>query len=173
MFKPVGEKSRRDLALEVLQSHAVGDVIEYGEFAEALGLSSRRVIQSAVRAAGRDYLRVNQHALEAVPNVGYRVVDPDGHVRLADKQRKRSVKTLQRGEALVRSVDYNGMSADTRRVAENMLLGFAHLIEANKRMDGRVASVERVQDAVIQRQERTEAEVEALKARLEKITAAA
>lgn len=168
-FEPIGEKSRKDYALEVLRKHAVGEVVTYAEFAKHLGSEDRRVIQAAVRDAAKDFLRFDRHAVEAVVNKGYRIVDADDHVRLAEKQRKRSVKTLRKGEALVVSVDYNGMTPEARRLAEGMALGFGHLLEANRRMDARLASVERAQEAVSEQQEHTAEELDALKARLARL----
>ena len=172
LFKPVGEKSRKDFALEVLREHSVGDVVPYATFGDRLGDDARRVIQAAVRDAGKDFLKLDGHAIEAVPNVGYRVVEPDGHVRLAEKQRKRSVRSLRRGSSLVSSVDYNGMSAESRRLAEGMAMGFAHLLEQNARMDARVRSVEVVADAVAEKQDRTDSEVAELRARLSRLESA-
>lgn len=169
MFEPLREKSRKDYALEVLREHRVGEVVTYKALSDRVGCDDRRVLQAAVRDAAKDYLRFDQHAVEAVPNEGYRVVAADEHVRLAEKQRRRSVKTLRRGEALVVSVDYNDLSPDARRLAEGMALGFARLIEANRRMDSRLASVERAQDAVVERQDHTDSEVAELKARLARL----
>ena len=169
LFQPVGEKSRKDYALEVLREHTAGDVVTYEVLAERVWSEDRRVLQAAVRDAGKDYLRYDEHALEAVPNVGYRVVRPDDHVRLAEKQRKRSVRSLRKGSALVVSVDYNGMSPEARKLAEGMALGFAHLLEANRRMDSRVRSVERATEAVVEKQDRTDSEVAELRARLARL----
>lgn len=171
-FEPIGEKSRKDYALEVLREHDTGDVVTYESLAERVGSEDRRVVQAAARDAGRDFLRFDQRAIEAVPNVGYRIVEPEGHLRLAEKQRVRSVRTLRRGELLVTSVDYNGLSDEGRRLAEGMARGFAHLIEANRRMDARVAVVERAQDAVAERQQRTADEVAELRERLARLESA-
>lgn len=168
-FAPVGEKSRKDYALEVLREHNVGDVVTYEVLEGRVGSEDRPVIQAAVRDAAKDFLRFDQHAVEAVPNIGYRIVEPDGHVRLAEKQRKRSVRSLRRGSSLVSSVDFNGMTPDARKLAEGMALGFAHLLEANARMDARVRSVERATDAVAEKQDRTDVEVAELRARLARL----
>lgn len=173
MFEAIGEKSRKDYALEVLREHSTGDVVPYEVLGERIGSAERRVVQAAVRDAGRDFLALDQRAVEAVPNVGYRIVKPDDHVRLAEKARRSSVRRLRRGEALVSSVDYNGMSPESRRLAEGMALGFAHLLEANRRMGARVRGVERAADAVAVKQERTESEVSELRERLARLEAQA
>lgn len=169
LFVPVGEKSRKDYALEVLREHSVGAVVTYEVLEERVGSPERAVLQAAVRDAAKDFLKLDQHAVEAVPNVGYRVVEPDDHVRLAEKQRKRSVRSLRKGSSLVSSVDFNGMTPEARKLAEGMALGFAHLLEANARMDARVRSVERATDAVVEKQDRTDAEVAELRARLARL----
>ncbi|MGO1736877.1 MAG: hypothetical protein ACTHZ9_11230 [Leucobacter sp.] len=168
-FTPIGEKSRKDYALDVLREHSTGDVIEYETFSDRVGSDDRRIVQAAVRDAAKDFLQLNQHAVEAVPNLGYRIVEPGDHLRLAEKRRKSSLVNLRKGEELVSSVDYNELSDEGRRLAEGMAMGFSRLIEANRRMDARLAVVERAQDAVVIHQERTDEEVTELKERLARL----
>ena len=169
MFETVGEKSRKDYALEVLRRHDVGDVVTYDELGEHLGTGDRQILQAAVRSAAREFLTSDRHAVEAVTNQGYRVVAPGEHMRLAEKQRRSSVKKLRRGKALVSHVDYSTLPTDARRLAEGMAIGFAHLIEEHHKTNARVSTLERAHDAVAERQDRTEEEVSELRARLARL----
>ena len=168
-FEKIGEKSRKDYALEVLRSHTVGQVVTYDALSEAVGSGDRAVIQAAARDAAKDFLKFDKHAIEAVPNEGYRIVTADEHVRLAEKQRKRSVRTIRKGQHLVSRVDFNTMTPEARKLAEVMELGFAHMLEAERRISARQDAQERVTEATVKRQDRTEEEVAELKARLARL----
>ncbi|WP_424462983.1 hypothetical protein [Pseudoclavibacter helvolus] len=171
-FEKVGEKSRRELALDVLRLHSPGDVVAYNELAEALGVDpddERVVVQAAVRNAAIEFLDVDLHAVEAVQNQGYRIVRADEHVRLAHKLQKRSTRALKRGRKTVQKVDMNGMDPNLRRVVEATGQAFALQIDFNRRMDVRQTNIEKAVVSVAKKQERSDAEIAELQERLARL----
>lgn len=171
-FEPAGEEARWKVVYRLLKSKSVGDVLTYAEMGEALGMDpdeDRHSMQMALRRAAKEYLTVDQHALDVMPNVGYRVVTPPEHMNLAKRQQRRSRKALTRGHAQVVHVDMNGMEPEVRKGFELMALAFSAQMSFMKRMDVRQSRLEQAVSAVTPRVERTETEVAELRERLARL----
>jgi len=125
-FEPVGDESRWLKIYRLLQGKQVGDVLTYEEMGEVLGLDpkDRQMLRRALRRAKAEFLNVESHALEADPNVGYRVVAPPEHLGIARGYQRRSRRALVRGRDLVIHVDFNGMETTLRRNFDSMVVSF-------------------------------------------------
>lgn len=169
-FTPVGERARWRIVYDVLTDLMPGDVLTYERCASVLDLdpvSDRGLIQKTVREAQRRNEVDNKRAIEAVPNVGYRVVQPIEHARLAKNYQRRSVVALRSGKSKVVHVDLAGMNPDTRKGFELMALAFSRQEDFNRRVDVRQRRLEEGLAAVAQKTERSSDEVAELRARLE------
>lgn len=94
-FKPKGERAEWRLIYDRLLAHAdFGHVIKIEELDEILGRSfidNRSPIYKA-----RDYLGAMRHRwLEAIPAVGYRVIEASEHMRAALDRKKRAQRQLR------------------------------------------------------------------------------
>jgi hypothetical protein len=168
-FEPLGEKSRKDLALDLLEAGSPGDVLTYDDLAGKVGTHSRPAIQAAVREAAPSFLRSRGHAIENIPGEGYRIVEPDGHIRISEKRRERSSRELEKAHDVVVYVDESEMSPDARKVTEGLRSVLSAQMDFNRRMDARLRSNERATAAVASRAERTEDEVRKLRERMERL----
>ena len=171
-FEPKGDRARWRVVYDVLAVRVVGAVVTYEVLADVLDLdpeADRGLIQATVRRAAREYEEVDSRALEAVPNVGYRVVEPTEHMRLARGQQRRSHKALARGHSKVVHVDLSGLDPEARRAFEIVAQAFAMQMDFNRRMDVRQGRLEQVVRGIGERHERSEAEILELKARLERL----
>ncbi len=170
-FRPAGDRARWQVIYDLLRKTETGRVLTYAEIAEALGLDERErhAIQMAVRRAAKQHEVQDNRAIEAVPNVGYRVVEAPEHLRLARSQQKRSTKALERGHSKVVHVDLTGVDPATRGLFEAMVRGFSLQMEFNRRFDVRQKRLEQSLDAMSERTERTEQEIADLKARLARL----
>jgi hypothetical protein len=148
MFDTIADKPRWALALDVFRDHHVGDVVAYADIAAVLDKDDRATIQSAAREAGKRLLIEDGHAIEAVPNKGYRIVAPDEHIRLARGHEKRSRKALVRGHATVQNVDLNGLSEESKRVVLATAAGFSRVLDMMRQTNKNVARVARAQEAL-------------------------
>lgn len=147
-----------------------GDVLTYERAAEVLDLHpvvDRPVIQGAIRDAQRRNEVDNKHAIEAVPNVGYRVVEAAEHARLAKNYQRRSVVALKAGKSKVVNVDMSKLPPDTRKGFELMALAFSRQEDFNRRVDVRQRQLEQAMAAVTKQTERSSEEVAELRARLD------
>ena len=148
MFETVGEKPRWVLALEVFREHAVGDIVAYADIGAALDSADRRVVQQAAMGARKRLLEEDQRAIEAVPNKGYRIVEPSEHVRLAKSHERRSRRALVRGHKTITHVDMNALSDEGQRLALATAQGFARVLDAMAAQDKRISRVAKAQEAL-------------------------
>lgn len=171
-FQPAGDRARWRVVYELLRETQTGDVLTYGEIGAALGLDpdgERHALQMAVRRAAKEHEVADRRAIEAVPNVGYRVVEAPEHLRLARGQQKRAGKALERGHSKVVHVDLSGMEPETRHAFEVVARAFSMQMDFNRRFDVRQKRLEESLDAMTERTERTEQEIADLKARLARL----
>lgn len=175
-FKPLGDRARWRVLYELLRKLRVGDTLTYEEMGAALHLdpvAERQTIQLAMRRAARELEQVDKHAVDVRANVGYEIVAPASHGELAKRHQRKSHRSLTRGHSKVVNVDFNGMDPEARKAIELMASAFAAQLDFNRRMDVRQANLERAVEAVTkradERAERTEVELDELKARLARL----
>ena len=171
-FEPVGETARWRIIYDLLQPLATGSTLTYETIGEALGLGAsgdRHTIQMAARRAGAESERVDKRAIEAIKNVGYRIVEPEEHGRLAVYQQRRSSRALKSGRSKVVNVDLTGLEPEVRKAFEVMAQAFAMQLDFNRRMDVRQKRLETAVNSIEERHDRSASEVAELKARLERL----
>ncbi|BBC66956.1 hypothetical protein MMRN_38520 [Mycobacterium marinum] len=111
-FEPAGAVARWRVLYDLLGERTVGDVLTYDTMAEALELDpvkDRHTIQVAMRRAAKELEQEDKHALEPVQNVGYRIVEPEEHLKLARQHQRRSSRALVRGHSKVVNVDLSSV----------------------------------------------------------------
>lgn len=175
-FTPSGERARWRILYDLLRECEIGDLLTYDDMATALDLEpvkDRHTIQLAMRRAAAELETVDKRVVDAVQNVGYRVIEPAEQLGLARRHQRKSNRSLARGRSKAVNVDYNLIPADARRAFEVVAAAFAMQQEFNRRLDIRQRNLERAIESVTQqageRQERTDAELAALRERLERL----
>lgn len=171
-FEPAGETARWRILYAALQERSVDDVFTYEEMAELLELDpavDKHTIQVAMRRAAIELEKVDKHAVEAVVNVGYRIVEPEEHLRLAKGQQRRSSRALARGQSKVVNVDLSNVEPEVRQAFQVVAAAFSMQLEFNRRTDIRQKKLEDALDAVRDKSTRTDEEVAELRARLERL----
>lgn len=171
-FGPKGETARWRLLYQLLAQTEVGDILRYEAMADKLELdpeADRHTIQVAMRRAARELLLVDKHAVEAVKNIGYRVVEPEEHLRLAKSQQRKSTQALVRGNSQVVNVDLSGVDPEVRNAFQVVASAFAMQMEFNRRTDIRQKKLEDALDSVREQSTKTDEEVSELRKRLERL----
>lgn len=171
-FQPIGERARWRLLYDVLRPLQVNDTVTYEQLAAVVGMdpdAERPKLQMTLRRAAREFEEVDKHALEVIPNVGYRVVTAPEHLTLARKQQKRANKALVRGHSKVVNVDFNEIDPETRKAFEVVARAFSMQMEFNRRFDIRQRRLEAVVETVSTRAEKTDEELERLRERLARL----
>lgn len=172
-FEPTGDRARwRIVYDDLLRDCDHGDQVTYETMGAALNLDpdeDRHAIQMAVRRAARELEEVDKRALDAIPNVGYRVVEAMEHMQLARRQQRRSHHALSSGKSKVANVDLSGLDPETRKAFEVMAQAFAMQMDFNRRIDVRQRNLESATRSVVERQERSENEIAGLRERLARL----
>lgn len=171
-FEPIGERARWRVIYDLLRKKNVGDSLTYDEISEAIDLhpqNDRHAMQMATRRAAKELEQVDERALEPIANVGYRVVEPREHLRLARLQQKKSQRALESGHSKVTHVDLSGMDVETRRAFEVVAIAFSMQMEMTRRLDVGQKRLEAAVASVVERTERSEEELAELRERLERL----
>lgn len=171
-FTPLGETARWRILYGVLQDTAVGSVAPYNQLAQALSVHpvrDRRTIQAAMSRAARELEEVDKHAVEAVANIGYRVVEASENLRLARGHQRKSVLALRRGKSKlvnIDPVDFSKLPAAMQTLVHNALVLVTEQQDFNRRTDIRQKNLEAAMASVQQKSSATEDQVAALTRRL-------
>jgi hypothetical protein len=169
-FQPLGTEARWRTLYGLLQQKGIGDVLTYEEMADALEMdpvSDRQALQVTFRRAAIQYEEDDRRAVDAVRGVGYRIVEPSEHLKLAKRHGKKAGNQLKLAYSKAVNVDLSGESSDVVKAFELVALGFAHQMEVNRRQ---AATNQRTQRALANASikiERTDDEVNALRERME------
>lgn len=171
-FAPKGEQARWRTIYEMLVPLAVDQQITYAELGEALELhpdDDRHTIQMAVRRAAKEFEEVDKHALESVPNTGYRVAAVPEHLLLAKRQQQRAGRALQRGHSKVVNVDLSNVEPEIRSAFQVVAQAFSMQMEMNRRLDTRQRKLEQTVQSINDQQGRSDAELAELRARIDRL----
>ncbi len=164
-FKPQGERARWRLIYDLLCRKDINDLVTYDDLADTIGMDAgteRHAIQMATRRAAKEYLEVNRRAIEVQPNVGYRIVEPKEHLRLARSHNSKAGRALVRGHSTATNVDLTGMDMEMRRAFEAVAVVMSKQMEFNRRLEYRQHRLAAALESVSTRQELTEERVEEL-----------
>jgi len=171
-FIPKGEQARWRIIYGLLTPLKVDDVLTYAQIGQALELdpvSDRHAIQMSMRRAAKELEVENKHALDVVPNVGYRIVPAPEHLDLARRQQRRAGKALARGHSKVVNVDLADVEPAVRSAFQVVAQAFAMQMDMNRRLAGRQDKLEATVEEIAGRSERSEAELAELRARLDRL----
>lgn len=171
-FEPEGDRARWQVIYDLLRAAAVGQVVTYDEMAAALNMNAERDrhrIQVAMRRAALEHERVDKRAIDAVVNVGYRIVEAPEHLVLAKRHQRRSTRQLVRGYSKTVNVDLSSVPPEVQHAFGVVAQAFAMQMEFNRRFDVRQKRLEESIRSTVARTERTESELSELRARLERL----
>lgn len=171
-FTPIGDRPRWAVVYDFLKAHDVAEVVTYAELAEVLDLDpvrNRSAVQVAVRSAAGRFLTEERQALEAVPNVGYRIVEASEHLRLAKGHQAKASTALVRSHKTVVHTDVNGFDPALRRVFEVTATALSYQMDFIRRLDVRTAELESTMNVIAAGRERTDEEVAEIRRRLDRM----
>lgn len=169
-FTPQGSKAKWEQVFEVFSGHQSGDTVSYAEIDFALdGVHTRTQVQGIVYQAARRLLERENKALEAIPNIGYRIVQANEHVRLAGKQQGRASRALARGTRQVVHVDLNGLTEVEKALVQATGHALAAQADYMRRLDIRQKRTERAVATVTKVQSEQSEEMQRLQERIARL----
>lgn len=148
------------------------DIVTYEQAAEALDLHperDRKTIQKAMNRAGEELEQADKRALRPVPNIGYRVAEPNEHITLAREYQTKSKTAIERGVSKVVNVNLNGMDPAARSLTLAVAQVLSRQADMMNRFDLRQQKTEEQMREIIERQDRSEAETAELRERLARL----
>lgn len=169
-FAPKGEQSRWKLIYDQLCQMQVDDMVTYEALGKLLQLNpndDRHQIQMAMRRAAREYLETNCRALDSVRNVGYRIVEPSEHLRLANGHNRKAGRSLHRGYEVATRVDVTGLDQAMRDALNSFALMAAAQSALNKRLARDQAKLAKALETVATKQGLSDERLARLEQRLE------
>jgi len=150
-FKPLGERSRWRMIYELFQKAKIGETVTYEQIGEALGLHPKRhrhEMQMAARRASVELARVDRHEVDAVRNVGYRVVEHREILGMARRRNRRAGNQLVRGQVTAQAVDLNQVDEEMRKGLETLARGLAAQSEINRAVGARLKRHEQIMNGL-------------------------
>lgn len=173
-FRPIGERARWLDLLDLLRAAHINEVVTYAAMAAALDLDpekDRTAIRSALYRAAKEHEAVDKRAVVAVPNEGYRIVEPQEHLGLARGHQKRFFRALVRGHSKAVNVDMSKIEPEARKALEMVGTVIALQLDFNRRAEAKLAAHEKAIKSLTEATERTDAERDEFRARLERLEA--
>lgn len=111
-FAPKGEIPEWRMIYEGLLEHAnSGDIVTYPEIDAVLG-RALDINRGPLYRARRELGEMRKHWLEAIPNIGYRVIEPSEHVRISAVHRRKSRRQVGMAIRVLQSTDLAQLSGD-------------------------------------------------------------
>lgn len=153
-FRPIGEKSRRALVVELISPLDPDTIVTYEEIAEFLGLTwpkDKDLIQSSVATARNELANDHHQALAAVRTVGYRVIRPEEHVEEAGRLQRKAGKTIALAKTTVDTVNLSALDPDQRKLAMAAAAVLGYQADQIRRMDLRQKGLEKVLGSVTEK----------------------
>lgn len=177
-FTPIGTQARWRTVYEILKKTDTGKVITWKRLGDALNLDpvkDRGKIIVAVKRAAKEHEVKDKRAVDTVRGEGYMPVDATGSLVVARKQQTKSGRALARGHSAAVNVNLNGVAPEVRKALEVMAAGLDAQLEFNRRVAGKQVRMQQDLEAIRETQQedrqRTDAETEAMKARLARLEA--
>jgi hypothetical protein len=173
-FRPVGERARWLDLYDLLKAAQTNAVITYGEMAEALSLDAvkdRASIRTALYRAAKEHEEIDKRAIKAVPNQGYRIVEPQENLGLARRHQKRASRSLVRGHSKATNVDMSRIEPEARKAFELVAGVISMQMDFNRRAEAKLTAHDRAIRSLVEAKDRTDSEREEFRSRLEKLEA--
>jgi SpoVK/Ycf46/Vps4 family AAA+-type ATPase len=171
-FQPVGDRARWKVIYDLLVRTPVGEIVTYDKLGEILELHPNRqraAIQMAVRRAAREHLEENLRALEVVTNQGYRIVEAVEQLRIARRYQRKANNALASGHSNAVNVDMTQLEPQTRHAFEVVGRAFTMQMDFNRRFEVNQQKLEENIAQITEQTTRSEEEIAALRARLERL----
>jgi hypothetical protein len=142
IFTPIGDRPRWAYVYDLLDGQDPGTVITYEQMGAALEGFDRNRDRGAISKASARLLRNNQRATEAVPNVGYRIVEAEEHLRLAASKQRQARRTVGRGRKFALHFRRDEVSAEVASRLDAVESTMARQEDMLRRLDKRTARTE-------------------------------
>jgi len=147
VFESRGDKAEWRLVYEELLVNAdYGQIITYTELAEVLerDIHDRQRLRAPIARARRELGNLRSMWLVAVPNVGYRVIQANEHVSVADDHKHRGQRQFSRMLDVSRATNLSRLNPEELAVWDNQNRINAFLVTVVRSHESRIRRIEEV-----------------------------
>jgi hypothetical protein len=140
-------KSYRVVALEVLQAKQPDQIIAYNELAKILQLDPRRhraQIQGAVLAANKSLLKTHQRGVQAIRNVGYRMLPAREHMLVANNHQTKADRQMKRAIEFFAGTNLSELSEKELRIHQGQAMIAQALYASHQSLSRRIRRLEQI-----------------------------
>jgi hypothetical protein len=145
MFKPTRPDGRsyRDVAVDYIKDKPPDTIIGYDEFASVFGVDlDHRRIGAIVRGALKPLLRLHSRGLQAVPTVGYRVLQAREHMHVSNTHRSKADRAIGRAIGFLDGANRSEMNDVERKMHDGQLIIMTALRASHQHLDSRLDKLE-------------------------------
>jgi alkylated DNA nucleotide flippase Atl1 len=114
MFTATDGVPKTEIVYDLMAAVEPGAIVTYGAMEDALGFDVRDGRRSIVSKAIRRLEVRNLRTAEAVPTVGYRVVDAFEHERLSALHNRKAIRQVRRARQRIESADGARLTPELR-----------------------------------------------------------
>jgi len=147
MFSPRGDKPEWRIVYDELLVHAeYGQIITYAELASVLERDAhdRQRLRAPIARARRELGNLRSMWLVAVPNVGYRVIQANEHVSVADDHKHRGQRQFTRMLDVSRATNLSRLTSEELECWDNQNRINAFLVTVVRSHESRIRRIEAV-----------------------------
>lgn len=145
VFEPKGSKSEWEMLYDFLRPLEKGTIIKYDQLSSVMG---RNILEARgpVYRAMQELERQDNRSLANVVGIGYRITIAQEHEGLAKHHHAKSKRQMKKALLKVTSADKSQLTREERARFEAMELAIKQQGDMIKRLDSRVAVVEKKQE---------------------------
>ena len=151
LFKPKGEKPEWYILYKLFRDEPFDTIIPYQVLASAIGLDwsdfkhQRKLSRIVSGKVMYELLKRKKKNVEAIDNVGYRIVFPKEQIDLAKKHQLKARRQLFKTRNNVKHIDHNYLTEEERTIATTAVI----LVESQIHFNDRVSVRRREQDKAL------------------------
>lgn len=126
------------MVYDILEPLQIGDIVTYGQLAEAMEVDDARDYRSSYGKAFNVWGEQHQRAFIPVTRVGYRVADAPEHEHLARGQHRKAKRALGRSRTVLERADRNRLDEVQKAKFDKMETHLARQQDMIRRIDAKV-----------------------------------
>lgn len=148
-FLPKHEQSEWAMLYGICPKKA-GEILRYTDIATLLGrpFPSLSHSYSPIERVRRELEQQDHLTVEAVTNVGYRIIAPNEHERRASWYHRGGKRKIKRALSVIRATKREDLSNEQQQRIDNIEMCLAHQQQAIKRIDAKVEQIDKLTQAV-------------------------
>lgn len=147
MFKTQREdgRSNRTVIVDYAKDKDYGTVLNYRQLGAELNLNpklERQKIQAAAREAIKTLLKFHKRGLQSVPSIGYRIIQPNEHMIVANSHQSKADKAMIRAVRFYDGTDLSKLTETEAKLHQGQKMLAMAILASHQHLDKRIRRIE-------------------------------